>query len=100
MLEKGNLDLKSRPIVKNADGSHSTEYSVSFTDGKGREVLVPTVVSGKFLTSDGLKPKVGSPEEKAMFKRAWQHYEQTHEHLGIFSNAKDADDYAQMIHNR
>jgi hypothetical protein len=75
MITPGNLDLNGRPIVKNADGSVSSEYSTSFGDDKGREILVPTVVDGKFLTPDGKKPKEGSPEEKAMFGQAQQHYE-------------------------
>src|SRR5208337_4266672 len=59
LLEPGNLDISNRPVVQNADGSHSTEYSTSFEEN-GREVLVPTVVNGKFLTPDGKKPPEGS----------------------------------------
>jgi hypothetical protein len=100
MITPGNINLTTRPVVKNDDGSHSSEYSVSMEDDKGHEVLVPTVVDGKFLTPDGKKPKPGSPEEKAMFQRAWQHYEQTGQHLGIFDNPDHADAVAQQIHNR
>ncbi len=73
---------------------------MSFGDDKGREVLVPTVVNGKFLTPDGKKPPEGSAAEKTMFKRAQQHYEQTGEHLGIFDSPEHADTYAQAVHNR
>lgn len=100
LVQPGNLPIWNRPTVQNADGSHSSEYSTSFTDENGREVLVPTVVNGKFLTPDGKKPVEGSPEEKAMFQRAWQHYEQTQEQLGIFKNGKSADAYAGNLHNR
>ena len=100
MLQQGNIDLNKRPIVKNDDGSHSSEYSVSFTDEYGREVLVPTIVDGKFLTPNGKKPKEGSAAEKAMFKKAWQHYLKTGEHLGIFASPAEADAVAQMIHTR
>jgi hypothetical protein len=100
MIKPGNLDLNNRPIVKNADGTRSSEYSTSFADEQGHEVLVPTVVNGKFLTPDGKKPKEGSAEEKAMFKRAWQHYEKTGEHLGIFDTPEHADAYADVVHNR
>jgi hypothetical protein len=61
---------------------------------------VPTIVNGKFLTPDGKKPKPGSAEEKEMFKRAWKHYEQTGEHLGIFDTSEHADVAANLIHNR
>jgi hypothetical protein len=100
LLEVGNIDLSNRPIVRNEDGTHSSEYSTSFSDNKGREILVPTVVNGKFLTPDGKKPQEGSADEKAMFKRAQQHYEDTHEHMGIFDSADNADAYANAAHNR
>lgn len=100
MIQQGNIDLSNRPVIQNADGSHSQEYSVSFKDSKGREVLVPTIVDGKFLTPDGKKPKRKSPEEEAMFKRAWKHYLDTGENLGVFDNAKNADAAADIIHSR
>lgn len=100
MIKPGNLNLNGRPIVHNADGTVSSEYSVSFQDEHGHEVLVPTVVNGRFLTPDGTKPREGSPEEKAMFQKAWQHYEQTGENLGVFDTPAHADSYAQKVHNR
>lgn len=100
MIRPGNLNLNGRPIIRNADGTISSEYSVSFANSEGHEVLVPTVVNGRFLTPDGKKPREGSPEEKAMFRKAWQHYEQTGENLGVFDNAQHADAYAQRVHNR
>lgn len=100
LVEKGNLPIWDRPTVQNADGTHSSEYSVSFGDDKGREVLVPTVVNGKFLTPDGVKPPEGSVAEKAMFKSAWDHYLKTGENLGKFDNPADADAYAGALHNR
>jgi hypothetical protein len=100
LVEPGNLPIWNRPVVQNADGTHSSEYSTSFRDEQGREVLVPTVVNGKFLTPDGKKPPKGSPEEQAMFKRAWQHYLDTGENLGKFDNAANANAYANVLHNR
>ena len=100
LVEKGNLPIWNRPTVHNADGSHSSEYSTSFQDDKGREVLVPTVVNGKFLTPDGKKPPAGSAAEKQMFQAAWQYYLKTGQNLGKFKNADDADAYAEKLHNR
>ena len=100
MIKQGNLDLTSRPVIQNADGTRSSEYSTSFEDEKGQEVLVPTVVDGKFLTPDGKKPPEGSAAEKAMFAKAQQHYEQTGENLGIFDKWQNADAAAEKIHNR
>lgn len=65
-------------------GQISTTYSASFNDGPGREVLVPTVVSGKFLT----------PQE------AFARYKQTGQHLGIFDTPANADTYATDLHNQ
>jgi len=99
LVAPGNIDLSNRPIIQNEGGSHSSEYSFSFGTDKG-EVLVPTVVNGKFLTPDGKKPPEGSDAEKAMFKAAREHYEKTGEHMGIFASAEDADAYANQVHNR
>lgn len=100
LIQAGNLPILNRPTVQNADGTHSSEYSTSFQDENGREVLVPTIVNGKFLTPDGTKPPEGSPAEKTMFQNAWQHYQQTKENLGQFDNPDDADVYAGQLHNR
>jgi hypothetical protein len=111
MIAPGNINLNNRPIVRNADGSVSTEYSTSFEDDQGREVLVPTIVNGRFLTPDGKMPARGSQAEKDMLgyeddKGIWHkglaqlHYEQTGEHMGIFDNPGNADVYAEQVHNR
>jgi hypothetical protein len=100
LIAPGNLPIWNRPTVQNADGSHSSEYSVSFADKDGNEVLVPTVVDGKFLTPDGKKPPEGSKEEKIMFARAWQNYLKTGQNLGKFDNPADANVYAEALHNR
>lgn len=99
MITPGNIDLSNRPVIQNSDGTHSSEYSFSFGTDKG-EVLVPTIVNGKFLTPDGTKPPQGSPAEKEMQKAAQKHYEQTGEHMGIFSTPEAADAYAEKVHNR
>lgn len=100
MIEPGNIDLNNRPIVHNDDGTHSSEYSISSADEKGREVLVPTIVDGRFLTPNGKKPREGSKAEKAMFKEAWKHYEETGEHLGIFDTPENANTYSESVHAR
>src|SRR5438094_4440695 len=99
LVEPGNLNLSGRPVIQNADGSHSSEYSTSFGTDKG-EVLVPTVVNGKFLTPDGTKPLKGSGQERQMYARARDHYRQTGQHLGIFDTPENADAYATAVHNR
>jgi hypothetical protein len=99
LKKEGNLNLNNRPIVHNADGSLSTEYSISFGTDDG-EVLVPTVVDGKFLTPDGKKPPEGSQAEKDMFEAAKQHYRETGENMGVFDTPEHADTYANQVHNR
>lgn len=84
MLERGNIDLHSRPIVKNEDGSISTVRSMS-TNIDGREVLVPTV------SDDG---RIMSDDE------AIDNFMRTGKHLGMFSNPDAATSYAESLHNQ
>lgn len=81
LVEEGNIDINNRPSVRNKDGSVSTVRSISI-DVDGREVLIPTVVGGKVV----------SPKE------AIAHFFKTHQHLGIFSSAAYANEYAQRLH--
>lgn len=83
LIEKGNIDLAARPVVKNADGTISTVRSMSFEDNSGREILVPTV----------------SPDGKILSNReAMELYGKTGQHLGKFDNADDATAYAEALH--
>lgn len=81
MTEQGNIDLHNRPVVHNPDGTISTVRSITITDDNGA-VLIPTVVDGKVVSND----------------EAIAHYKLTGEHLGKFDNEKDADAYAQSLH--
>jgi hypothetical protein len=83
MVEEGNLDIRNRPIVKNPNGSVSTERS--FSDNfDGVEVLLPTVIDGKIVSRE----------------EAIDHYKKTGENLGKFKDAASADVYAENLHNR
>lgn len=79
----GNIDLTNRPIVKNNDGSISTVRSMSFNEN-GKEILVPTVVNGRIVSDI----------------EAINHYHKTGEYLGKFNTIKEADDYAQKLHEQ
>lgn len=83
LLEKGNIDIHNRPVVKNPDGSISTVRSMS-TNIDGREVLIPTV------SDDG---RIMSDDE------AIDNFMRTGKHLGMFDNPDDATSYAESLHN-
>lgn len=83
LLEQGNIDLNSRPRVKNADGSISTVRSMS-ANFDGQEVLLPTV------SDDG---RIMSEEE------AIDSYLKTGRNLGKFDTPENATAYAESLHN-
>ena len=87
-IEKGNIDLNNRPVVRNSDGSISTVRSISITEGKVT-VLIPTVIRDR----KG-RGKVVSDRD------AIRHYQRSGEHLGKFSSSGDADRYAEQLHNQ
>jgi len=83
LIASGNIDLNSRPVVRNPDGTISTVRSMSFGDEQGREVLVPTVSdSGQVLSN----------------QQAIDQYYNTGRHLGVFTSPDAATAYALALH--
>jgi hypothetical protein len=85
LLVPGNINLHTRPVVRNADGSVSTVRSMTFTDENGRAILIPTVIPGRGIV----------PNDQAI-----DHYYRTGQHLGIFERPDLADAYAQALHEQ
>lgn len=99
----GNIDLNNRPVYRDPKtGAVMTEYSKTFGYGpedNPSEVVIPTIVNGKPVSD----------------KEAFQHYQNTGEHLGTFNRNEwlkanpnmdmkafynYINEYANKIHNR
>lgn len=83
MVVPGNIDLDNRSVIVQEDGSISTELSFS-VEIDGLEVLLPTVIDGQIVSEND----------------AINHYHETGEHLGMFSNPETAEMYAYVLHLR
>lgn len=83
IVEVGNIDLHSRPVVKNKDGTISTVRSISVDFGDGVETLIPTVSDDGTILSDS---------------DAMALYLSTGKHLGKFKDVPSADRYAASLH--
>lgn len=84
LITPGNIDLNSRPVVKNADGTISTVRSIS-VNFDGKEVLIPTVSDdGRVLSNQ---------DAIALFQK-------TGRHLGMFDSPDHATAYAQDLHDQ
>ena len=86
---QGNIDLFNRPQYVNEDGSISTVRSISIGDENGNEILIPTV------GFDKRGKAVSWTDDEAI-----DHYYRTGEHLGKFKSVKEADEYAEKLHQQ
>ena len=69
----------TRPMLDNADGTFSTERTITIEAG-GRHYVIPTIVRGTVL-----------PQEAAILM--WRGG--MNPHVGEFDSAKEADEYAR-----
>jgi hypothetical protein len=111
MLAQGNIDVNHRPGITNADGTHSSIFSMTVPLNKDGSVwsgayerapsyaLVPSIANGKFLTPDGKKPDENNKQQMSQLEdAATQYYAKTRQQLGIFSSGNAADSYAGATH--
>jgi len=82
VIKDGNIKLSTRKPVDLGNGFFGTVKSMSFSDRKGVEILIPTIVNGKPVSD----------------KTAIAHYYKTGEHLGIYTSPEAADKAANRIH--
>lgn len=85
LVESGNIDIANRPVLHNPDGSISTVRSITITNDKGQGILLPTV---------------GPNGEDWSSQQAIDAYKKTGKNLGVFSSEKQADAYAQNLHQQ
>lgn len=78
----GNINLATRPVVKNPDGTISTIKSIS-VNIDNNEILIPTVTPEGVIISD---------------EEAIDLYRRTGKHLGIFRTPENATKYAKQLH--
>ena len=78
--QRGNINLKTRPKVKNKDGSYSTVRTIGIEDN-GKHVNIPTVVNGRVVSN----------------QEAVNHYRRTGQHLGKYSTREEADAAAKSL---
>jgi hypothetical protein len=82
LIERGNIDLNNRPVVRNADGTVSTVRSIG-ANIDGQEVLLPTVSpDGRILTNE----------------EAIDLYRKSGQHLGKFATPQASTQYAEQLH--
>lgn len=83
LLEAGNINLHNRPKVHNPKGGYSTILSTT-REFDGTYYVLPTVSDdGKFMSQD----------------EAAKQFMDTGRHLGKFASQKDADAFAQTLHD-
>ncbi len=82
-IRAGNINHYGRPEVDNHDGTTSTVRSMSFNDGPGREVLIPTAYDGAVHSEDD----------------SIRNYRKTGQHMGVFRTPDHATDHAENVHN-
>ena len=77
----GTIDiLQDFKQLRNDDGTVSTVRTASWTDSEGRVYLVPTVWEGKNVSRD---EQISTMSER---------------NFGVFGSVKEADDYAERLH--
>ena len=95
LLKPGNIDLDSRPVLRNSNGSYSTVDSVTW-EVDGEYINVPTVIYVEGETIDG--EYISSDWVHVDADTALDHYFETGEHLGIYKDAESADKAAKQLH--
>jgi len=81
--EPGNIDLKTRPIAYNPDGSYSTVRTMTVEDGPGRYANIPSVMDTGEVVGE---------------QAAREAYKKSGHHLGKFGDLNKAVHAAENLH--
>jgi hypothetical protein len=85
LIKAGNIDMRTRPKVRNADGSISTIRTFTVQNPQGQTVLYPAV------TDDG---RILSRPE------ALRYWASRGQNLGVFDSEANANAYDSMMHDQ
>jgi hypothetical protein len=95
MIRSGNINLDTRPVVHNPDGTISTVNSITITEDQGTGM--PGVSTNKVSQVFKLIPTIAPDGKQMSNEEAIAEYRKTGQNLGTFTSEESADKYAVSL---